>query len=355
MTASNPYFTIVSVGPATLSALVQAVADAQSQDPFARVVVITDHRDVAQTVRHRLGQYGSANVAVQTGRHLAKELANPSARQLPRSLETLAVRDVAESEASRMGFEPAGSRRFFRSLASAFREMEERSDDGDQGSTGEPDEMSLLAERLYHDYRDAVAARGYYLQSDLPRMAVSALIDHWPRGKEPAVIYYLPRRLSVGDIALARALLRRGKCRVIAGLAGDEAADAPVLRLLERLHGSGSTAPRSLPEPDLLRQLAVNGAVSIVAAPDPQEEVRSVLRSIVADDKPFHRIAVIYRQENPYSSLLRQEMDFAEIPYSGVDRRRLADTPAGRMLAGSVGLGSGTSRSRRSNHPGTTR
>ena len=75
-----------------------------------------------------------------------------------------------------------------------------------------------------------------------------------------------------------------------------------------------------------------------MVAPDPEEEVRSVLRSIVADDKPFHRIAVIYRQDNPYASLLRQELDFANIPYSGVDYRRLADTPAGRLLQGLTDL-----------------
>ena len=75
-----------------------------------------------------------------------------------------------------------------------------------------------------------------------------------------------------------------------------------------------------------------------MVAPDPEEEVRSVLRSIVADDKPFHRIAVIYRQDNPYASLLRQELDFAGIPYSGVDYRRLADTPAGRLLQGLTDL-----------------
>ena len=75
-----------------------------------------------------------------------------------------------------------------------------------------------------------------------------------------------------------------------------------------------------------------------MVAPDPEEEVRSVLRSIVADEKPFHRIAVIYRQDNPYASLLRQELDFAGIPYSGVDYRRLADTPAGRLLQGATDL-----------------
>ena len=337
MTQSDSYITIVPMGPAALSSLVQAVADAQASDPFARVVVITDHRDVAQSVRHRLGASGTVNVTVQTGRHLAKELSDPMGRQLPRLLETQAVRHVAEADANRMGFDAAGCRRFYRSLATAFREMAERPDIADKAATGEPDDMSRLAERLYGDYRTEVGAKGFYLPSELPHMAVAALNDHWGKGREPAVIYYLPRRLSVGDTELARALLARGKCRVIAGLVGDRDADSAVRELLELLGGQ-EAASANLPDVDPLRQRAEADSLFIVVAPDPEEEVRSVLRSIVADDKPFHRTAVIYRQDNPYSSLLRQELDFAGIPYSGVDHRRLADTPAGRLLQGLTDL-----------------
>ena len=338
MTQSDSYITIVPIGPAALSSLVQAVADAQASDPFARVVVITDHRDVAQSVRHRLGASGTVNVTVQTGRHLAKELSDPVGRQLPRLLETQAVRQVAEADANRMGFDAAGCRRFYRSLATAFREMAERPDVADGAVTDEPDDMSHLAERLYGDYRTEVGARGYYLPSELPHMAVAALNDQWGKSREPAVIYYLPRRLSVGDMELARALLERGKCRVIAGLVGDEGADSPVLELLELLGGQRAGAAASIPGADPLRQRAEADSLSLVVAPDPEEEVRSILRSIVADDQPFHRIAVIYRQDNPYAGLLRQELDFAKIPYSGVDYRRLADTAAGRLLQGLTDL-----------------
>ena len=61
----------------------------------------------------------------------------------------------------------------------------------------------------------------------------------------------------------------------------------------------------------------------------------------MADETPFHRIAVIHRLEAPYASLVRQELDFAGIPFSGVPRRTLADTPAGRLLLGALGLAAG--------------
>ena len=51
----------------------------------------------------------------------------------------------------------------------------------------------------------------------------------------PAIIYYLPRRLSDGDLRLGKALLDHGKCQVVVGLTGDDSADHPVHELLGRL------------------------------------------------------------------------------------------------------------------------
>ena len=64
------------------------------------------------------------------------------------------------------------------------------------------------------------------------------------------------------------------------------------------------------------------------------------MRSIVAGDLAFHRTAVIYRQDNPYASLLRQALDIAGIPYSGTERRTLANTPSGLLLLGLVDMAS---------------
>ena len=56
---------------------------------------------------------------------------------------------------------------------------------------------------------------------------------------------------------------------------------------------------------------------------------------------PFHEIAAIHRQDLPYASLLRQELDFAGIPHTGVPYHRLADTPPGRFLRGMIDLAMG--------------
>ena len=339
MTQTGSQVTTILTGTDDLSTLARAVAQTQAEDRFARVVVITDHHDVARSVRHWLGGKGLINVTVQTGRHLADELARPTSPALPRLLESQAARHVAEAEADRLGLDPAGRHRFYYSLVTAFREMAERSDTPDGAAASEPDNMNLLAERLYAEYRKGISERGYHMPSELPHMAAEAVNDRWIRGHEPAVIYYLPRRLSIGDTQLAKVLLERGKCQVVAGLVGDENADGPVRELLEMLGRQGVEESSNDSEPpDPLCQRAESGALAIVAVPDPEEEVRTVVRNIAASEAPFHRIAVIHRQDNPYASLLRQELDFARIPYSGVTHRRLGDTQTGLLLLGLVDL-----------------
>ena len=339
MTQTGTHVASVLTGPETLSTLALAVDQAQAEDQFAKVVVITDHHDVARSVRHWLGAKGLINVTVQTSRHLASELARPTCPALPRLLESQAVRHVAEAEADRLGLDPEGRRRFYRSLITAFREMAERADILDDDEAGDPDDMNLLAERLYIEYRKGISERGYHLPSELPHMAAEAVNDHWIRGHEPAVIYYLPRRLSIGDTQLARVLLERGNCQVVAGLVGDETTDGPVRELLELLGSQEVEEVSNASTPPVpLRQRAESGALTIVAVPDPEEEVRTIVRSIAASEAPFHRIAVIHRQDNPYASLLRQELYFAHIPYSGVTHRSLGDTQTGLLLLGLVDL-----------------
>ena len=340
MTQESSPITLTNVGASSLSELQNAVSRAQSHDPFARVVVIADHFEAATALRHYLGASGMMNVTVQTGRRLAAELAAPILRSralkpLTWLLERQAVRAVAQGSVRRYGFDSQGGRLMRNSLAAAFRRMQEPVPADDPGDGGA---MNTLAEHLLRDFLDLVQRRGYYTSAEVSEMAAEAVSKgHHAPHRLPQVIYYLPRRLSAGDIHLAKALLERSKCGVILGLTGDQEADEPALDLLGRL------ADQDLPEPATvfpLQRLAEDGSLSIVAAPDPEEEVRTIVRSIVGDDLPFHRTAVIYRQDNPYASLLRQALDIAGVPYSGKERRSLADTPSGLLLLGLVDMAS---------------
>ena len=317
---------VVAVGPAAVAALAAAVCRAQQDDPFARVVVIADHFDAARSIRHRLGMAGMINVTVQTGGRLAGELADTRLKSLSRVLESQAVRQVAEERAA--GFSAEGQRRFYRSMAEAFRQMADRGETVDTGADG----MNAVAEELFPEYRRQVEEKGYYLPADLPGLA--AAVARRPDARLPAVIYYLPRRMSEGDIELAQALRGKDKAQFIAGRTGDADADNPVAKLLARLDGKVAGFDVAAARPNPLRQRAGDGVLSLISAPDPEEEVRAVIRRIAAGDSPLHRIAVVFRQANPYAALLRQELDFAGIPYSGAEYRSLGDTPTGRRLAG---------------------
>ena len=334
MPQTNSPITTVLAGPEALAELVNAVEQAQAEDPFARVVIIADHHDAARSVRHLLGSRGLINVTVQTGRQLAGELAKPDRKLLPHLFEFHAVRQAARDEARDLGLASSGEQRFYRSLIAAFQEMQERSEAHDDDDL---DEMSRHAEVLHGKFLGQIHARGYYTTVELPQMAADALVA-LPEGKEPAVIYYLPRRMSDGDVRLAQALLKRGKCRLIAGCTGDTPADKPVAELLRRLGHQPVETQTASGDDNPLLQRAKGRTLSIVAAPDPEEEVRGVIRSIAAGTVPFHRVAVVHRQDNPYASLLRQELGFAGIPFSGMDYRSLADTPTGLLLLGLVDL-----------------
>ena len=336
------------IGNPSLEALLEALERAQRDDPFDRVVVVADHPDVARAIRHQLGSSGLLNVTVQTGRRLASELAEPLLREksaaaayrpLTRLHELQAVRKAATDLVTHHGFQPAGRRRMIGSLASAFRQMQERSSDDESIDFGR-DSMNQIAEELLGKYLSFVHDMGCYTASELPHKAADALRGHyWPEGRRvPHVIHYLPRRLSEGDLQLVRALRELDRCQMVVGLSADEHADQPILELLGRL-GYSTACENTFANP--LKSIADGGCLSIVAAPDPTEEVRTTIRSIVSGESPFHRTAILYRQDHPYATLLRQELDAAEIPYSGTEYRSLASVPSGLLLLGIVDLAVG--------------
>ena len=53
---------------------------------------------------------------------------------------------------------------------------------------------------------------------------------------------------------------------------------------------------------------------------------------------PFHRMAVLYRKEAPYGTLIREELALANIPVAGPNPASLADTAVGSALTGLMSL-----------------
>ena len=346
VTQPDPSVITVPLGEAAFSALASTIADVQADDPFKRVVVITVDRDVAREVLHLLGARGLINVTVQTGERLAAELARPilhpvdgdeeqPLQPLKRLDESQAVRRVAEEWLAKgsLALSAAGRLKLQAELINGFQQLERRAEALDDAPPAGDAILNWV--ELYDKFRLLLQQRRFYTRYQLPGLAAQSVSEHWPDDELPTVIYYLPRHPLAGELQLMQTLLARQKGRVIVGLTGDEAADAPAKDLLRRM-GRDDEGPIDSP----LAQAAADGRLCIVVAPDPGEEARVVVRRIVAmaDGVPFHRIAVVHRQDAPYASLLRQELDFAGIPNSGAPRRSLADTPAGRFLLGILGL-----------------
>ncbi|MBW3537136.1 MAG: PD-(D/E)XK nuclease family protein [Actinobacteria bacterium] len=88
------------------------------------------------------------------------------------------------------------------------------------------------------------------------------------------------------------------------------------------------------------------GATAVITCPDPDEEVRAVIRRIAGEldgGTPLHRMAVLYPHSS-YAQVVHQQLAGAGIPFNGPGIRRLSDTPAGAALAGLLEMAEGDLR-----------
>ena len=165
--------------------------------------------------------------------------------------------------------------------------------------------------RLYPEFRSRTP--GFYDDEDLALAAATALASEPPALWEIGhVVLYLPTRLSPGEGELVRALGATGRLQALLGLTGDPAADELVEELAARLAGSRAPERSAVGEPPR--------ATTIVSAPDPEDELRAVVRDVVAlasSGTPLHRVAILFRVDEPYARLAHELLDAADVPWSG--------------------------------------
>lgn len=119
-----------------------------------------------------------------------------------------------------------------------------------------------------------------------------------------------------------------------AGAAGGAGAGgaADLARLRERLFRRPA---EPVPGPAGESGGAPDGSVVIVSAPSDLAEVEEAARRVIglaAEGVPFHEMAVLYRQPDPYARLVSEVFDAAGIPYYQSGGPGLDETPAGRGL-----------------------
>ena len=350
MTEIGPRLIVERQSPELRSRLWQLIAEAKGDDVLAPVTVVGPSRYANLSLRHELGLRGFANVRfivmpVLSEMLGAATLAQAGRRPLTAALEGVAIR-AALGEATGALASVSAHAATLASARSSFRELRRARAEVTEALERQGGVRSEVV-RLFRRFREGVAP-AWYDQEDLAEAAVQAVLEGRTAGLDELglIVFYLPGDVSPAETRLIEALASEGRSAVLLGATGDQVADAPALSLqnaLEPLPSNIVPAAVDTEEPAL-----PPGDTTLHIAPSAHEELRWVIRQIVAEASangtPFHRMAILYRAEDPYASLIPDELRLASIPMAGPGVETLADTTPGRTLLGLMTLAEGEFR-----------
>ena len=328
----------------------QLIDEAKRDDVLAPVTVVGPSRYANLSLRHELGRRGFANVRfivlpVLSEMLGAAALARAGRRPLSAALEGVAVRATlaeATGPLSSVGLHPATQA----SLRTSFRELRRapaRVIDALQRQGGVRSEVV----RLFRRFRERTASQ-WYDWEDLAEAATEEVLAGGSSALDELglIVFFLPKDVTPAETGLIQALSQEGRCAVVLGAIGDTDADRLAQELYRSLNPDTSDPGPALDLDDSSPVPQVETSLHI--APGAHEELRWVIRQIIeeatARGTPFHRMAILYRAENPYGSLIPAELDLAGIPMAGPGGDTLASTGPGRTLAGLLDLADGTFR-----------
>jgi hypothetical protein len=323
-------------GMETQERLALLIREAKTDDPLAPVTIVVPSQYAGLSLRRSLGKKGGlVNVRFMVTARLAEYLGSPtlaSQGKVPRSsLMELAVIQKLAGDISGQG--PLGGvskhPKLLASIRNTFRNLSNLSAVSLQALETKDSLRKQIVDwyRLFGNSLDH-----YYTREELSKVAAIAVKE----GRAGSVlkdlgftIFCLVSDFSPGEIDLINALGELEQCAVILGLTGESETDMKVRSIVPRLEKILSLVESS----EKIEQRY--GIQHLLIAPDAQEEIRWVVRTILKQAEeglPFHRVAVLYRQSDPYGLLIHNQMRFAGIPVSGPDSIQLKDTPIGKLL-----------------------
>lgn len=186
---------------------------------------------------------------------------------------------------------------------------------------------------LFADYRSRVS----HLVA--PSQMLLRAIEAIKAGNAPPrhVILYSPSRLTAAEIVFLRGLHRHGRLSAVLTGSPDDATG-----WLQEVTGEVTAEP----DKPAYEDTALNGLpareMHLTIAPDAEEEVRLVVRRVLAhlDEKTCRpeRIGIAYRASTPYARLLREQLKAAGVPHHVPSQRTLDQTIAGRVALGLLEL-----------------
>lgn len=354
---TNATLRLSRLTPTDADELLAYIRQLQRDDPLRPVTVVAPSNYALLSLRHMLGRSGFANVQFMVLSRLAELLGAPSLstqgrRPLTRIFDSALVRAVA-SQAKGI-LEPLHDHpSTHMSLRRTFRQLRYATDDALDSLAAQG---GLRAETvaLYRSYRERI--ENYYDDEDLALSASEVVRGGNARGLDDLgfIVFFRVRGLTPSQRLLAQALAETGQCAMLLGLTGDADADGSTLALVRELHRNPNSLPSqgqavpSLGEevltPTLTLPLDGGGdqeSFHLLIAPDAHQELRWVMRRIMRraeSGTPFHRMAILYRKEAPYGTLIREELTLAGVPAAGPNPASLAETAVGRALKGLLSL-----------------
>ena len=312
---------------------------------MAPVTVVSPSRYASLSLRQELGQSGFVNVRFIQLPVLAEllggaALAAEGRKPLTSALQSISLRRAltqAEGALSPVRTHPKTQA----SVRASFNELR-RLDEAALEELASQGGVGAEVVGPYRKFRQDIG-QNWFDAEDLTTKAAEVVTQ----GRAAAlndlghIVFYVPRSPSPAETALMEALAQRGLCSAILGTTDDSDANEPIAALARALEPS--LGPALAEENTDSANPPLAERVSLHVAANTHEELRWVIRQIVGEagsnGAPFHRMAVLYRMENPYGTLIRDELALAGIPMAGPGRDSLADTPAGRTLLGLLNLG----------------
>lgn len=322
----------------------ELVDEIKRDDLMAPVTVVSPSRYASLALRQELGTQGFINLRFIQMPVLAELLGGAALAALNKkpitpTLQSISLRH-ALSNATGLLHPVRLHARTQSSVRAAFRRLRHL-DEGELIELAGHGGVAAEVISLYRRHRHDISGKWF----DAEDLACEAA-DSVSKGKAAAlgdlghIIVFLPRALSPGNTSLVLALAERKICSVILGVTGDQQADTLIEELRDQLVPiMGEALPLESPD---FPQAPPPDSIHLHVAPSTHEELRWVIRQVIAEagegGAPFHRMAVLYRMENPYGTLIRDELAMSGIPLAGPGRGLLADTPVGRTVLGLLDL-----------------
>ena len=336
-----PRLVLTSFGRPARGALEQLVAEAKGGDLLAPVTVAVPSSYAGLSLRRhdahfgRDGAAGLVNVRFLALNRVAELLgapflAEPDRVPLTPEARREAVR-VAVAEAPGVFAPVAGHPSTVRALVAAFSDLR-GADDVALARLARESPRAESVVRCYHRFRELTLEA--YDEEDQLRVAASLVAAQGVPADLGALVLYLPEHLSPGAVAMVGGFASQTFTAAVLGLTGDDDADAETRALAAALSAH-------LGEPVDRGPVRLRLGDRVVSAPDPDTEVREVVRALVdrADaGLSLHDVAVAWRVAEPHARLLHERLAEAGIPVYGPSVRRLSDTVTGRTLAALLDL-----------------